>query len=105
MGLGLSICHGIIRSFGGEITGENVEGGAAFSIRLPIAEAAGTAEAALPAQSISRKASHHECRAADQHPASSRHRGAGLCHRRPARMGGRAFLRCRPLRLPHPHRL
>ncbi|MCG7362419.1 ATP-binding protein [Roseomonas sp. ACRSG] len=39
MGLGLSICHGIIRSFGGEITGENVEGGAAFSIRLPIAEA------------------------------------------------------------------
>ncbi|RKK04737.1 PAS domain S-box protein [Pseudoroseomonas wenyumeiae] len=55
MGLGLSICHGIIRSFGGEITGENVEGGAAFSIRLPIAEAAGTAGAALPAQSISRE--------------------------------------------------
>jgi PAS domain S-box-containing protein len=55
MGLGLSICHGIIRSFGGEITGENVEGGAAFSIRLPVAEPVATAEPALPGQSTSRE--------------------------------------------------
>jgi len=47
MGLGLSICHGIIRSFGGEITGDNAEHGAVFTIRLPTAGppgAAGTAE-------------------------------------------------------------
>ena len=53
MGLGLSICHGIIRSFGGEITGENLEGGAVFSIRLPIAGAA--AEPPFSRQSASRE--------------------------------------------------
>lgn len=55
MGLSLSICHGIIRSFGGEISGENVEGGAAFCIRLPAAEAAPPAEPILPGQGISRE--------------------------------------------------
>jgi PAS domain S-box-containing protein len=60
MGLGLSICHGIIRSFGGEITGENVEGGAAFSIRLPMAGAIREAEPVTSGLSTSREASHHE---------------------------------------------
>jgi PAS domain S-box-containing protein len=41
MGLGLSICHGIIRSFGGEITGGNGPHGAVFTIRLPAAGEAG----------------------------------------------------------------
>ncbi|MDR3524216.1 MAG: ATP-binding protein [Acetobacteraceae bacterium] len=35
-GLGLSICHGIISSFGGRISGHNHDGGAVFSILLPI---------------------------------------------------------------------
>lgn len=55
MGLGLSICHGIIRSFGGEITGENVEGGAAFSIRLPVAGASVAAEQPPSRQGTSRE--------------------------------------------------
>jgi PAS domain S-box-containing protein len=62
MGLGLSICHGIIRSFGGEITGENAEGGAVFSIRLAIAEAAATAAvkegSSLSNPGLSREVSH-----------------------------------------------
>jgi len=36
-GLGLAVCHGIIRSFGGTIRAENrIEGGARFIIELPI---------------------------------------------------------------------
>lgn len=38
-GLGLSVCHGIITSFGGKIEAENVEGGGArFTIVLPVFE-------------------------------------------------------------------
>lgn len=35
-GLGLSVCYGIISEHGGMIQGENWEGGARFSMRLPI---------------------------------------------------------------------
>jgi C4-dicarboxylate-specific signal transduction histidine kinase len=39
MGLGLSVTHGIIRTFGGVITVSNgAEGGAVFTITLPLAE-------------------------------------------------------------------
>lgn len=39
-GLGLSVCHGIVRSFGGTLLAENVEkGGAKFTIRIPAVEA------------------------------------------------------------------
>ncbi|WP_415920306.1 sensor histidine kinase [Tateyamaria sp. SN6-1] len=34
MGLGLSISYGIVQSFGGEIKGRNVEGGAMFTVEL-----------------------------------------------------------------------
>ena len=34
MGLGLSISYGIVQSFGGDIRGQNVPGGAEFSVRL-----------------------------------------------------------------------
>ncbi len=41
MGLGLSISHGIIGSFGGTLTcRNNAHGGAEFIISLPLAEAA-----------------------------------------------------------------
>jgi C4-dicarboxylate-specific signal transduction histidine kinase len=37
-GLGLSVCHGIVISFEGTLTAENLdEGGARFTIRLPAA--------------------------------------------------------------------
>jgi len=39
-GLGLSVCHGIVRSFGGTLLAENVEkGGAKFTICIPAVEA------------------------------------------------------------------
>jgi C4-dicarboxylate-specific signal transduction histidine kinase len=50
MGLGLSICHGIIRSFGGEITGENAAQGAVFTIRLPAAGLPGALQPGAVAQ-------------------------------------------------------
>ncbi|MFD2855362.1 ATP-binding protein [Seohaeicola zhoushanensis] len=34
MGLGLSISYGIVQSFGGDIRGQNLDGGAEFSVRL-----------------------------------------------------------------------
>lgn len=37
-GLGLPISYGIIRDLGGTITAENIDGGAKFTIELPIAE-------------------------------------------------------------------
>ena len=41
MGVGLSICHGIIEDHDGTITASNsAEGGAAFEIRLPLKQAA-----------------------------------------------------------------
>ena len=42
-GLGLSVCHGIVESFGGTIGAENLATGARFTVRLPIASPAQTA--------------------------------------------------------------
>ena len=36
-GLGLSVCHGIVESFGGTIIAENMPTGARLTVRLPIA--------------------------------------------------------------------
>lgn len=50
-GLGLSVCYGIVREHGGQITVRNAEtGGAIFTIELPVmAESLATAEAAVVA--------------------------------------------------------
>jgi signal transduction histidine kinase len=39
-GLGLSICHGLMRSMGGSITAENAGAGARFTLSLPVVAAA-----------------------------------------------------------------
>lgn len=50
-GLGLSVCYGIVREHGGQITARNAEvGGAIFTVELPVmAESLASAEAALSA--------------------------------------------------------
>jgi len=51
-GIGLSICHGIVTSFGGTISCRNVGGGAAFTITLPAA-AARMPDAGAPLPAVS----------------------------------------------------